>query len=292
MLTANKKALHGNGIAVEQNLKSSTMLRANPLAYSKGGVKTASYLPISSIKMGEFMGLEKQIPVLGWKMKPFLSIMSKIKVSGAVVSLFLLVSSSAFASDTLPFYNSEEFSPHWIAPNSPELKSFHRIPAFSFTNQDGQTIDEKTVENKIYVAGFFFSTCPGICPMIRSKLSKVQETYLDDPQIEILQHSIRPNTDTVEVLKAYANEHGIVSGKWHLVTGDKDAIYTMAKTYYFASEDLGNIQNTLDFLHTENILLIDENRHIRGIYNGLNSASVDDLITDIGLLKAEIVTSN
>jgi protein SCO1/2 len=187
----------------------------------------------------------------------------------------------------LPYYNSQEFSPHWLEADSPKLKGFHRIPAFSFTDQDGNIINEKTFKNKIYVAGFFFSTCPGICPKIRSKLAKVQETYLADSDVKILQHSIRPTTDTVEILKTYADENDIKSDKWHLVTGDKDSIYTLAKQAYFASEDLGNIQNTDDFLHTESLLLIDQNRHIRGIYNGLNSASINYLLSDIALLKGE-----
>ncbi|WP_293747168.1 SCO family protein [uncultured Paraglaciecola sp.] len=199
-----------------------------------------------------------------------------------------LVSSAAKASDSLPYYNSAEFTPHWLEGNSTKLENFHRIPSFSFMDQDGQEVSEKSFENKIYVAGFFFSTCPGICPAIRTKLNKVQEKFLEDADVKILQHSIRPNTDTVDTLKKYANDNGIVSGKWHLATGDRETIYSLAKSAYFASEDLGNIQKTDDFLHTESLLLIDQNRHVRGIYNGLNSASVGYLISDIEALKAEI----
>jgi protein SCO1/2 len=209
------------------------------------------------------------------------------KIIKLISSTLLLVVAMNAAAESLPYYNSKEFTPHWIEPNSAELENFHQIPAFSFMDQDGQNVTEKNFENKIYVAGFFFSTCPGICPMIRSKLSKVQETFLDDSDVKIIQHSIRPSTDTIEILKAYADQHDIKSGKWHLVTGNKDAIYKLAKTSYFASDDLGNIQNTDDFLHTESILLIDQNRHIRGIYNGLNSASMAYLIADIKTLKAE-----
>ncbi|MFT2089534.1 SCO family protein [Paraglaciecola sp. 2405UD69-4] len=210
-----------------------------------------------------------------------------MRVSSPVWLLLIsLLGASVHAAESLPYYNSQEFSPHWLDADSPELKSFHRIPAFSFTDQDGNSVTEKTFEDKIYVAGFFFSTCPGICPKIRSKLNKVQTTYLDDPDVKILQHSIRPTTDTKEILKDYAEEHGIESSTWYLVTGDKERIYSLAKSAYFASEDLGNIQNTNDFLHTETLLLIDKNRHIRGIYNGLNSASIDYLLTDIATLKS------
>tara|TARA_R110000751_G_scaffold307898_2_gene434382 strand:+ start:166478 stop:167128 length:651 start_codon:yes stop_codon:yes gene_type:complete len=212
------------------------------------------------------------------------------KIIKLVTSTLLLVVALNVSAESLPFYNSKEFTPHWIEPTSAKLENFHQIPSFSFVDQDGKNVTEKSFENKIYVAGFFFSTCPGICPMIRSKLAKVQETFVEDPEVKILQHSIRPTTDTVEILKAYADEHDIKSGKWHVVTGDKDAIYKLAKTAYFASDDLGNIQNTNDFLHTESILLIDKNRHIRGIYNGLNSASMAYLIADIENLKTEFLS--
>ena len=234
------------------------------------------------------MDLEKQIIVLGLKAR--LSLLSTTNFKQIILSsvLLLLASSAAKASDSLPYYNSAEFTPHWLEANSTKLENFHRIPSFSFMDQDGQEVSEKSFENKIYVAGFFFSTCPGICPAIRTKLNKVQEKFLEDADVKILQHSIRPNTDTVDTLKKYANDNGIVSGKWHLATGDRETIYSLAKSAYFASEDLGNIQKTDDFLHTESLLLIDQNRHVRGIYNGLNSASVGYLISDIEALKAEI----
>jgi protein SCO1 len=247
--------------------------------------------------MGGSMGLEKQTTVWGLKMRLSLLITTKIKPVFVSSALLLLCSTSAITVNSahsadelsyqLPYYNSKEFTPHWIESGSEALDGFHKIPPFSFTNQDGEEVSEKDFENKIYVAGFFFSTCPGICPMIRSKLAKVQEAFIDDDSVKILQHSIRPNTDTVDLLKAYADKNGILSNKWYLATGERDAIYSLAKSAYFASDDLGNLQNTEDFLHTESLLLIDQNRHIRGIYNGLNSASVDYLIADIKALNAQ-----
>jgi protein SCO1/2 len=207
-----------------------------------------------------------------------------------VISTIVLAASVANAVESLPYYGSKEFTPHWYERCDSELEEFHQIPSFSFIDQDGGRITEQKVANKIYVASFFFTTCPGICPMIRSKLTKVQEQFADDNSLLILSHSIRPATDTIEVLQAYAEGHGIHSGKWHLLTGEQDSIYSLAKNAYFASEDLGNIENTDDFLHTENLLLIDENRHIRGIYNGLNTTSVNYLMADIETLKTESVT--
>lgn len=287
LLEVKQTAQHGIGIAAVRSLRSLITRQAYLQASSRAGEEMGSYLLILNIKMEGFMALENQIPVLGLKMKRFLLAIIKSRALSICASLLIIASSTASAADSLPFYNSKEFTPHWIKPNSAELKGFHKIPPFSFINQDGENITERSFENQIYVAGFFFSTCPGICPTIRSKLSKVQDKFIDDPSVKILQHSIRPSSDTVETLKQYADYHKIKSGKWHLVTGKKEAIYSLAKGAYFASEDLGNIQNTNDFLHTESILLIDQNRHIRGIYNGLNSASMSYLLNDIEALKTE-----
>jgi protein SCO1/2 len=201
--------------------------------------------------------------------------------------IFAVTSALAQADDALPYYNSAEFTPHWYESNDEKLMDFHRIPAFSFTDQAGNRVSDRTLQDKIYIASFFFSTCPGICPTVQSKLSRVQERFLGDPDVKIVQHSITPSVDTVETLSTYANRNKIDNSIWHLLTGDRDDIYELAKSAYFASEDLGNIQGTDDFLHTENLLLIDQNKHIRGIYNGLNKVSIDYLIADIEALKAE-----
>jgi protein SCO1 len=213
------------------------------------------------------------------------SLFNKLHRNLLIVALCFSLPGLATASEVLPYYNSAEFTPHWLTPASPELEHFHRIPSFSFINQDGKMITNKNVENKIYVANFFFTTCPGICPTSRSKLSKIQNNFINDANVMILAHSINPTTDTVKVLKKYADRHGIKSSHWQLLTGDQDKIYDIAKRAYFASEDLGKIENTEDFLHTENLLLIDQQGYIRGIYNGLNTSSVDNLIADIRRLK-------
>ena len=197
-----------------------------------------------------------------------------------------------FADDYLPFYNSSDFTPRWINPMSEELKNFHHIPPFSFMNQDGEKITDRSFKDTIFVANFFFTACPGICPTTRSKLKLVQEAFLDDAQVEIISHSITPSDDTVEILKNQLDKNGIQSGKWHLLTGDRAELYSLAKKAYFASEDLGNIQNEDDFLHTESLFLVDANKHIRGIYNGLSKSSVSYLIKDIAKLKEEIKDSN
>ena len=114
----------------------------------------------------------------------------------------------------------------------------------------------------------------------------MQAQFLEDDTVRILSHSIRPTSDTVDVLKAYAADNDVVSGKWHLLTGDKDVIYALATDAYFANEDLGEVRSASDFLHTENLLLIDADRRIRGVYNGLSVSSVNHLIADIETLLA------
>ena len=189
--------------------------------------------------------------------------------------------------DYLPYYEDESFTPNWITPGTKEEHAFHKIPDFKLVNQLGDTISQDTFDNKIYVTDFFFTICPGICPQLAESMLKVQDAFINDPEILLLSHSVMPTTDSVPVLNAYAKSHGVITNKWHLVTGDKKEIYDLGRTQYFVENDLGTPKNLDDFLHTENFLLIDKNKHIRGIYNGLNRASVAQLITDIKALKTE-----
>ena len=190
-------------------------------------------------------------------------------------------------TEYLPYYNEKSFTPNWIVPGSQEEKAFHTIPDFALTNQLGKTITQKTFDNKIYVTDFFFTVCPGICPQMADNMFKVQEAFKDNPNVVLLSHSVMPTSDTVEVLKKYAEDNGVIDNKWHLVTGDKETIYSLGRDSYYVENDLGEEKTIDDFLHTENFLLIDSNKHIRGIYNGLNRSSIAQLITDIETLEKE-----
>lgn len=190
--------------------------------------------------------------------------------------------------DHLPYYNEESFTPHWLTPGSEEERDFHKIPDFKLVDQSGDTITQKTFKDKIYITDFFFTSCPGICLKMTSNMTKLQEVFKDDPDILLLSHSVTPSIDSVSVLKDYAEDHDIIDTKWHLVTGDKNEIYELGRNQYFVENDLGIPKDINDFLHTENFLLIDKNKHIRGIYNGLNRASIVQLITDVKTLQSEI----
>lgn len=187
----------------------------------------------------------------------------------------------------LPYYNDDSFTPHWLTPNTKEEKAFHKIPDFSLQNQLGETVTQSTFDNKIYITDFFFTTCPGICPKMTGNMAKIQEEFKNDQDVLLLSHSVMPSTDSVSVLNAYAINNNVIANKWHLVTGDRPEIYDLGRDHYFVESDLGEIKSIDDFLHTENFLLIDKNKHIRGIYNGLNRASITQLIIDIKALKLE-----
>lgn len=189
----------------------------------------------------------------------------------------------------LPFFNDKTFTPHWITPGSEEEKAFHKIPDFKLTNQLGETITQQTFDEKIYVVDFFFTSCPGICLKMTNNMTKIQEEFKDDQGLLILSHSVTPSIDSVSVLSDYASKYDVIANKWHLVTGDREEIYSLGRDHYFVENDLGEPKNLDDFLHTENFLLIDTNKHIRGIYNGLNRASVAQLIVDIKALKEETI---
>ncbi|NRB53321.1 MAG: SCO family protein [Saprospiraceae bacterium] len=189
--------------------------------------------------------------------------------------------------ETLPYYGDPSFTPQWLAPHAKELDNFHRISAFSLLNQEGETLRTEDLRGKIYVADFFFTSCPGICPKMTSNMALLQEAFLEDPKVVLLSHSVTPERDSVPVLRAYAEDKGILAHKWHLLTGERQQIYSLGRNDYFIEEDLGVEKDVDDFLHTENFVLVDGNLHIRGIYNGLNKSDINQLIADIQTLKKE-----
>lgn len=185
----------------------------------------------------------------------------------------------------LPYYSSSDFTPHWL--NEKEATTIHSIPDFIFTDQNGNSISRKIFDNKITVVDFFFTTCPGICKKLTSSLVKVQDAFKENNDVLLLSHSVTPEKDSVPVLKKYAEESGAINNKWYLVTGKRNDIYSIARTAYFADEDMGWKEDTTTFLHTENILLIDKHHHIRGVYKGTIPKEVNDLIADIKELQKE-----
>lgn len=186
---------------------------------------------------------------------------------------------------TLPYYADESFTPHWAESSDELADDFHRVPPFSLTNQQGESISEQTFAGKIYVANFFFTSCAGICATMNGNMHRVQETFSGEDDVMFLSHSVTPEVDTPEVLHRYAERMGCEAGTWHLATGDHDEIYALGRQGYFVEEDQGRRRDAEAFLHSENLLLVDADRHIRGIYNGLERVDVDRLIRDIEALR-------
>jgi protein SCO1/2 len=163
---------------------------------------------------------------------------------------------------------------------------YHTIKDFSLLNQYKEIVTQQTTQNKIYVANFFFATCQSICPAMSNQLGRVQQAEKDNADFLILSHTVNPMNDTAEVLFAYAGKYGAIKNKWHFLTGDKKAIYNLAKEDYLvnALEDDGTPEG---FIHSEALLLIDKQKRIRGIYDGTDSLQVNKLINDISILKTE-----
>ena len=185
----------------------------------------------------------------------------------------------------LPFYNEADFTPEWIEQSDLGYMNIHRIADFNLTNQNGELVSNATLEGKIYVADFFFTLCPGICPKMTSNMARIQEEFIEDEGVMLVSHSVMPWTDSVSVLKEYADVRGINNEKWYLLTGGQDEIYNLARQSYFAEKEIGLDKSTDEFLHTENFVLIDGKGRIRGVYNGTLPLEMTRLIQDIRTLK-------
>ncbi len=188
---------------------------------------------------------------------------------------------------TLPFFNSSLFTPEWISEESSEYKRIHTIPDFNLINQEGEAVTKQTYAGKIYVADFFFVSCPGICPVLEKNMSILQEEFVNDNEVLLLSHTVMPSKDSVSVLKKYAEDNDVISDKWNLVTGNKSQIYNLARKAYFADEDFTKTKDENAFVHTENFVLIDKKGRIRGVYNGTLGLDTKRLIRHIKMLKKE-----
>lgn len=210
---------------------------------------------------------------------------NKLLVFIAFFFIFSCKNENKSRVDYLPYYIDATFTPMWYENTVPS--NTHIIPDFKLTDQNGDTITNKTFENKVYITDFFFTSCPGICKKMTSNMFLLQKEFIDNKDVLLLSHSVMPETDSVSTLANYAEAYEINNLKWHLVTGDRKEIYNLGRNSYFVEEDLGLKKDENDFLHTENFILIDKNRHIRGIYNGLNKTAIKQLITDINTLLKE-----
>lgn len=187
---------------------------------------------------------------------------------------------------TLPIYNPSDVNPELVDSTVQHVSKYHTIADFKFTNQNGETVTQKNYEGKIYVADFFFTTCPTICPIMQDNMVVLQQEFKDNPKVMFLSHTVMPHIDSVPVLKKYAIEKGVIDSKWNLVTGDKKDIFYIARKSYLAvkTENEGELY---DMVHTENFILVDEQKRVRGFYDGTNKEEIKRLSEDIRFLLEE-----
>lgn len=181
---------------------------------------------------------------------------------------------------SLPIYNPADVNPELVDSTMQYKSKYHTIADFSFTNQNGKIITQKGYEGKVYVADFFFTTCGSICPKMTTNLVEVQKAFLDNPKVKILSFTVMPDVDSVSVLKEYAKLNGVNDTKWNLVTGDKKAIYAMARKSFLAVKQ-GKPDEFYDMVHTENFVLVDTKKRVRGFYDGTKKEEIQRLIEDI-----------
>ena len=215
-----------------------------------------------------------------FRKRDFITVGFILAFSAVAITLFYTILKPV---ETLPIYQPAEINDKLVDSSVIHVSKYHKISDFELTNQNGQIITQEFYKNKIYVADFFFTTCQDICPIMTKNMYRLQEELKDDNDILFLSHTVIPEVDTVQQLKKYAVENNVDDFKWNLVTGEKKQIYDLARKSYLAVEDAE--YGKFDMIHTENFILIDKQRQIRGFYDGTNDDEIEQLISDIKILK-------
>ncbi len=219
-----------------------------------------------------------------------LQFFAKYKTLALVLAILSVIIISAIYQVLAPkpklrIYQPSDVAPELVDTTLQHVKKYHEIADFALINQEGDTVTQDTFKDRIYVADFFFTTCATICPVMTEHMGQIQDKIKDDPRVLLLSHTVTPEIDTVAQLKKYALSKGVIPGKWHLVTGDKKQIYDLARKSYLVAKD--QPYSPYDLVHTENFVLIDPQRRIRGFYDGTDPRAIETLIDDIAILKKE-----
>lgn len=192
--------------------------------------------------------------------------------------------------DRLPFINPNDLQEEMVDPEMLRVGQGHTIGNFCFKNQNNQTITQEEIAGKIFVAEYFFTTCKSICPIMNKQMQRVQKAIKGNNNVKILSFTVDAATDTVEQMRRYATSHHAVDGQWHFLTGNQAAIYSLARKSFFIlkpaeAANQGDVGS--DFIHTNNFVLVDQKRRIRGYYDGTSKSEVNTLIEDIKRLEEE-----
>jgi len=221
-----------------------------------------------------------------------LQFFAKYKFFGIVLTILSIIIIFSIYSVLKPIpklkvYQPADFNAEVVDTTLQHVKKYHTIANFNLTNQNGNTVTQEDYKDKIYVADFFFTTCQTICPIMTDNMKVIQERLKNDSEVMLLSHSVTPEIDSVAQLKKYALEKGVDPAKWNLVTGDREQIYTLARKSYLAVKDYPESQ-PYGMIHTENFILVDKKKRIRGIYDGTVSEEIEKLLEDIEILKREL----
>ena len=201
-------------------------------------------------------------------------------ISAVIIYLFY---NALQPKQILPIYTPAMVNTELVAEEIQHVRKYHTIEDFALVNQNGDTITQEDYKDKIYIADFFFTTCPTICPIMTKNMASIQDKIGDN--VMLLSHSVTPQIDSVAQLKKYALEKGVDDSKWNLVTGDKKQIYELARKSYLAVKTDGD-GGPFDMIHTENFILVDKKKRIRGFYDGTNKEDVQQLLEDLEILKS------
>jgi len=194
-----------------------------------------------------------------------------------------IISCKQSSENQLPIYNPADMDDRVVDNSLQKVNKNHTVADFKLINQNGEIITQEDYKDKIYVADFFFTSCKTICPIMTDNIGKLQQEYLFESDIMFLSISVTPEIDSIPVLRAYADDKGVIDSKWNITTGDKKHIYTLARKSYFAALDQGD-GGLQDFIHTTNFVLVDKKKQIRGIYDGTSDDEIERLINDIKVL--------
>ena len=182
----------------------------------------------------------------------------------------------------LPIYQPSQLNPALVDPSAMREEN-HRILDFNLVNHLGDTVTLADVQGQILVVGFFFTRCATICPLMTKNLQRIHDRLGPDAPVQLMSHSVTPVADSVSVLSAYADKHGADPDLWWFLTGEKSEIYTLARKSYFSCLDEGD-GGFQDFVHTENIVLVDDQGRLRGFYDGTDSKAMSQLFSDLEFL--------
>lgn len=205
-----------------------------------------------------------------------------LMISAVVITLMIKI---VTPEKILPVYQPSQVDTQLVDTTVQYIRKYHKISDFALQNQNGERITQEDYKDKIYVADFFFTTCQTICIPMKRNMLKIQEAIKDNDKVMLLSHTVTPEFDDVKQLRKFADEKGIIDAKWNLLTGDKKQIYDLARKSYLVAKD--DEFSEYDLIHTENFVLIDSKKRIRGYYDGTDEKAIEELIEDIHILVKE-----